>query len=76
MQASVGRLVDELLATGLNLVKKEKIAQVVELVDTQDLKSCSHCDCAGSIPAPGTETFGNSGGFFVDYVLHLYFILF
>ena len=27
---------------------------MVELVDTQDLKSCDHCDRAGSIPAPGT----------------------
>jgi len=31
-----------------------KKAQVVELVDTQDLKSCEHCARAGSIPAPGT----------------------
>jgi hypothetical protein len=30
-------------------------AQVVELVDTQDLKSCNHCGCAGSSPAPGTK---------------------
>ena len=30
-------------------------ARVVELVDTQDLKSCDHCDRAGSIPAPGTK---------------------
>ncbi len=29
-------------------------ARVVELVDTQDLKSCDHCDRAGSTPAPGT----------------------
>jgi hypothetical protein len=28
---------------------------VVELVDTQDLKSCGHCGCAGSSPAPGTK---------------------
>jgi hypothetical protein len=27
---------------------------MVELVDTQDLKSCGHCGRAGSIPAPGT----------------------
>ena len=27
---------------------------MVELVDTQDLKSCGHCDRAGSTPAPGT----------------------
>ena len=25
------------------------------MVDTQDLKSCDHCGCAGSSPAPGTE---------------------
>ena len=30
-------------------------ARVVELVDTQDLKSCGHCGRAGSTPAPGTE---------------------
>ena len=30
-------------------------ARVVELVDTQDLKSCGHCGRAGSIPAPGTQ---------------------
>ena len=30
-------------------------ARVVELVDTQDLKSCGHCGRAGSIPAPGTN---------------------
>ena len=30
---------------------------MVELVDTQDLKSCDHCDRAGSIPAPGTIEF-------------------
>ncbi len=29
-------------------------ARMVELVDTQDLKSCGHCGRAGSIPAPGT----------------------
>ena len=30
-------------------------ARVVELVDTQDLKSCGHCGCTGSIPVPGTK---------------------
>jgi hypothetical protein len=30
-------------------------AQVVELVDTQDLKSCIHCECIGSSPIPGTS---------------------
>ena len=29
-------------------------AQVVELVDTKDLKSFGHCGRAGSSPAPGT----------------------
>ena len=29
-------------------------ALVVELVDTQDLKSCGHCGRAGSSPARGT----------------------
>ena len=24
------------------------------MVDTQDLKSCDHCGCAGSSPAPST----------------------
>ena len=27
----------------------------MELVDTQDLKSCNHCDCTGSTPVPGTK---------------------
>ncbi len=31
-------------------------ARMVELVDTQDLKSCGHCGRAGSTPAPGTNT--------------------
>ncbi len=31
------------------------VARMAELVDAQDLKSCDHCDCAGSIPAPGTN---------------------
>ena len=30
-------------------------ARVVELVDTQDLKSCNHCDCTSSILVPGTK---------------------
>jgi hypothetical protein len=29
---------------------------MVELVDTQDLKSCGRLGRAGSIPAPGTQT--------------------
>ena len=31
-------------------------ARVVELVDTQDLKSCGHCGCAGSSPASSTKS--------------------
>ena len=31
-------------------------AQVVELVDTQDLKSCVHCERIGSSPIPGTKS--------------------
>ena len=35
---------------------------MVELVDTQDLKSCDHCGRAGSIPARGTlSKFAKSG---------------
>ncbi len=34
----------------------KKFARVVELVDTQDLKSCGHSGRAGSSPAPGTES--------------------
>lgn len=36
-------------------------ARVVELVDTQDLKSCGHCARAGSSPAPGTNPDANRG---------------
>ena len=42
-------------------------ARVVELVDTQDLKSCGHCGCTGSIPVPGTKRlshFQNEAVFF------------
>ena len=34
---------------------------MVELVDTQDLKSCGHCGCAGSSPAPGTQSLAFGG---------------
>ena len=34
-------------------------AQVVELVDTQDLKSCGHCGRSGSTPLPGTKLITN-----------------
>jgi hypothetical protein len=33
----------------------QSVALVVELVDTQDLKSCDHCGRAGSSPARGTQ---------------------
>ena len=36
------------------------VALVVELVDTQDLKSCDHCGRAGSSPARGTNIFKES----------------
>ena len=35
--------------------KSPSDALVVELVDTQDLKSCDHCDRAGSSPARSTK---------------------
>ncbi len=41
---------------------------MVELVDTQDLKSCGRLGRAGSSPAPGTETLCKSliyRGFFI-----------
>jgi hypothetical protein len=41
------------------------IAQVVELVDTQDLKSCGPQGRAGSIPAPGTSETLAQQGFFI-----------
>ena len=37
------------------MVKSFKDAQMVELVDTQDLKSCSRKRSAGSIPALSTK---------------------
>ena len=47
---------------------RHPLARMVELVDTQDLKSCGHCGRAGSIPAPGTRerstVFGGCSSFF------------
>ncbi len=40
-------------------------AQVVELVDTQDLKSCGHCGRSGSTPLPGTKRVEKSTRFFI-----------
>jgi hypothetical protein len=45
------------------------IAPVVELVDTQDLKSCDHCGCAGSSPARGTRLKGLIGEPFGIFLL-------
>ncbi|MFM1744616.1 MAG: hypothetical protein RLZZ630_553, partial [Bacteroidota bacterium] len=39
---------------GLHLERLSPDARVVELVDTQDLKSCSLKSCTGSTPVPGT----------------------
>ena len=33
-----------------------KVAQMVESVDTRDLKSLGHIGCTGSSPVPGTKT--------------------
>ena len=57
--AKIAQLVEHNLAkvgvAGSSPVFRSKDAAVVESVDTQDLKSCNHCDCAGSIPACGTH---------------------
>ena len=51
---------------------------MVELVDTQDLKSCNHCGCVGSSPTPGTKTALKSFDFeailFLESVLKVYCI--
>ena len=38
----------------IRIFDKKPQAEVVELVDTLDLKSSEHCARAGSSPAPGT----------------------
>ena len=57
--AKIAQLVEHNLAkvgvAGSSPVFRSKDAAVVESVDTQDLKSCNHCDCAGSSPACGTH---------------------
>ena len=45
---------DKKIKYSLTFASCGRFAPVVELVDTQDLKSCRHCDGAGSIPAGGT----------------------
>ena len=39
-----------------------KAAQMVELVDTRDLKSLDHCGRTGSSPVPGTKKASPNGG--------------
>ena len=57
--AKIAQLVEHNLAkvgvAGSSPVFRSKDAAVVESVDTQDLKSCDHCDRAGSSPACGTQ---------------------
>lgn len=55
------------------LITQLSNAQVVELVDTQDLKSCGHCGRAGSSPAPGTKSAPNFGALF--YFISLDFLI-
>ena len=50
-----GGLIPLFLSGRLSTSMKISSARMVELVDTQDLKSCGHRGCAGSSPAPGTE---------------------
>ena len=50
------------LETAIRLIKQfylTHLARVAELVDAADLKSADHCDRAGSIPAPGTNSCAN-----------------
>ena len=65
MIAEIAQLVEHDLAkvgvAGSSPVFRSKAARMVESVDTQDLKSCDHCGCAGSSPAPGTEGLEKSG---------------
>ena len=45
---------------------------MVELVDTQDLKSCDHCGRAGSTPASGTHKAEDSVFGFFYWVKHFH----
>jgi|GEM_PF-970384 len=58
MIAEIAQLVEHDLAkvgvAGSSPVFRSKDARMVELVDTQDLKSCGHCGCVGSSPTSGT----------------------
>ena len=50
------------------IFKRLTPAQMVELVDTQDLKSCSRKRSAGSIPALSTKPDVFTSGFVVLYI--------
>ena len=58
--AKIAQLVEHDLAkvgvAGSNPVFRSKDARMVELVDTQDLKSCGHCGRVGSSPTSGTKS--------------------
>ena len=43
---------------------------MVELVDTQDLKSCDHCDRAGSSPASSTSPAKLQGFFVMKHIVY------
>lgn len=49
-------LICEIRSCHLPTIRKDRLtnARMVESVDTQDLKSCNHCDCVGSSPTSGT----------------------
>ena len=65
MFARVAQLVERLLAkekvAGSSPDSRSKFAAVVELVYTQDLKSCGLKNHVGSIPASGTPGIGAIG---------------
>ena len=69
--AKIAQLVEHNLAkvrvAGSSPVFRSFVALVVELVDTQDLKSCNHCDCAGSSPARSTKNARNDNRFLAFY---------
>ncbi len=58
--AKIAQLVEHDLAkvgvAGSSPVFRSKDARMVELVDTQDLKSCGHCGRVGSSPTSGTKS--------------------
>ena len=54
--AKVGVAGSNPVSRSLKMEEIEIVRPGGEMVDTQDLKSCNHCDCAGSSPAPGTNS--------------------